>query len=154
MRKLDYIRRQPWMSDYNALVEAINQVIDRLNARVEIENVTIEREVKDFKFFNWEEVKLPYEATYTLLDVHDATEVFDKYVFTYKEMHKINDIIIKWNIVSLTVKVTEEITEKDKQQEAMFETVQSISLDEIETKIEMPKKKTKKKSDTKRKTKK
>jgi hypothetical protein len=52
MRKLDYIRRVPGISDYNNLVDTVNQIIDKLDAKIEIEEVTISREIKDFKFFN------------------------------------------------------------------------------------------------------
>ena len=57
--KLANIRRAPWINDYNLLVDTVNSIIDRLNSKIEIENVNIYREVKDFKFFNGEETKLP-----------------------------------------------------------------------------------------------
>jgi hypothetical protein len=51
MHKLDYIRRAPGIGDYNALVEAINYLIDKVNEKREIVPIKIEREVKDFSFF-------------------------------------------------------------------------------------------------------
>jgi hypothetical protein len=51
------------------------------------------------------------------------------YNLTYKEIKQINDIIIKWNIVALTIDVVEEVTEKDKKQEATFEKVETLDLD-------------------------
>lgn len=123
MQKLDYIRRAPWISDINRVIDAVNALIDKVNATVEIEEVVIEREVKDFKFFNWEEVTLPYHAQHTLGKVEDATKVFAKYTLSYKEMKHINDLIIQGKIVSLVVNVTEEVTEKEKKQEAIFETI-------------------------------
>lgn len=130
MYKLNFIRRQPWIGDYNLLVETINKLIDKINTKVELEEVNISREVKDFKFFNWEEVELPYHAQYTLGRVEDATKVFANYTLSYKEMKQINDLILQGKIISLIIDVTEEVTEKEKKQEVIFETVESINLDE------------------------
>ena len=138
MQKLDYIRRAPWIGDYNNLVDAVNRIIDRLNKKVEFESVLITREVKDYKFFNWEEYDLPYLADHTLTSIEDASEVFKKYALTYKEMNSITKAIEEWKIVSLTINVTEEVTEKEKKQEAIFETVETVQ-------IEKPKKEKKKK---------
>ena len=127
MFKLDYIRRFPWIGDYNNLVDAINQLIDIVEKKKEVVPITIEREVKDYSFFLWNEVTLPYEADYILASPEDAAEVFWTYALTYKEVAQINDTVIKWNIVSLNVKVTEMVTEKEKKQEAVFETIETIT---------------------------
>ena len=129
MQKLDFIRRQPWIGDYNLLVETINKLIDKANAKVEIEEVLVEREVKDFKFFNWEEVKLPYKWEHTITNVEDAQKVFGKYALSFKEMKQINDLVLQGKIVSLIVNVTEEVTEKDKKQEAMFDKVETLDFE-------------------------
>lgn len=131
MHKLEYIRRQPWISDYNTLVDAVNSIIDKLQEKLEVEEVVINREVKDFKFFKDEEVKLPYMATYTLSTAEDASKVFEQYQFTYKEMNYINKLILNNKVVSLTIDVKEEITEKEEKQETVFETVESASIGEI-----------------------
>lgn len=135
MQRLDYIRRIPGLSDYNTLVDAINSIMDKLETKIEIEEVVIERVVKDFKFFKWNEVSLPYVATYTLSSAEDASKVFDEYLFTYKEMNNINNLILWWKVVSLKVSVTEEVTEAEKKQEAVFEKVEAIVADKkIKTK--------------------
>ena len=126
MHKLDYIRRQPWIGDFNTLVDTVNQIIDRLNRKIEIEEVVISKEVKDFKFFNWEETSLPYHAVHTLSNTEDASKIFKLYALTYKEMNNITGSIEKGNIVSLVVDVTEEVTEKEKKQEAIFETIETM----------------------------
>lgn len=141
--KLANIRRQPGINDYNQLVDAVNSIIDKLNAKVEIVDVAVNREVKDFKFFNGEEVKLPYHSVHTIASVEDATKVFAQYTFTYKEMKEINDLVIQGKVVSLTIDVVEEVTEKEEKQEAMFEKVESISLDELATELKEEKKKKK-----------
>lgn len=128
MKKLDYVRRI-WITEFNTLIEAVNALIDKVNTKVEIEEVTIERQVKDFNFFNWEEVNLPYKWEHTITDVEDAQKVFGKYAFSYKEMKQINDLILHGKIVSLIVNVTEEVTEKDKKQEAMFDKVETIDFE-------------------------
>lgn len=128
MRKLDYVRRAPGISDYNSLVEAVNQIIDRLNAKVEIEEVTIERQVKDFKFFNGEEHRLPFHTTHTLTSIDDATKIFNSYTLSYKEMKQINDLLAEGRVVSLIIDVIEEVTEKDEKQEVIFEKVETIDL--------------------------
>lgn len=129
MQKLDFIRRQPGITDFNMLVEKINEIISKLNTKIEIEEVAISRQVKDFTFFKGEETKLPYHIEYTIMSNEDATKVFELYNFSYKEIKQINDIIIKWNIVTLAIDVTEGITEKEKKQEVIFEKVKSIDLD-------------------------
>lgn len=144
--KLANIRRNPGISDYNLLVDAVNSIIDRLNSKIEIENVSIERQVKDFKFFNWEEVRLPYHSVHTISSVEDATKVFAQYTFTYKEMKEINDLVIQGKVVSLTIDVVEEITEKEEKQEALFESVESVSVEELATEIKEKKKAAKKKT--------
>ena len=128
MHKLDYIRRAPWISDINRIVDAVNALIDKVNATVEIEEVVVEREVKDFKFFNNEEVQLPYNAQHTLSKAEDAQKVFAKYTLSYKEMKHINDLILQGKVVSLVINVTEEVTEKEKKQEAIFETIETVSI--------------------------
>jgi len=129
MQKLDFIRRAPWITDFNMLVEKINEIIIKLNAKIEIEEVTIAREVKDYTFFKWEETKLPYHQEFTITSNEEATKVFEMYNLTYKEIKQINDIIIKWNIVALTIDVVEEVTEKDKKQETFFGYVKTVDLD-------------------------
>ena len=52
MHKLDYIRRAPGIGDFNTLVDAVNEIIDRLNKKVEFQEIKVAREVKDYKFFN------------------------------------------------------------------------------------------------------
>ena len=141
--KLANIRRAPWINDYNLLVDAVNSIIDRLNSKIEIENVNIYREVKDFKFFNGEETKLPYHSAHTISSVEDATKLFAQYTFTYKEMKEINDLVIQGKVVSLTIDVVEEVTEKEEKQEAIFEKVESVSLDELATELKEEKKKKK-----------
>lgn len=118
------------MWDYNAMVDVVNSIIDKLEAKRETTEVIITREVKDYKFFNWEEVRLPYSCRYTLLTLDDANKVFGSYVLTYKEMNNINNLLLQNNIVSLLVEVKEEMSKKEEKQEVMFETVESISKDE------------------------
>jgi len=141
--KLANIRRQPGINDYNQLVDAVNSIIDKLNAKVEIVDVAVNREVKDFKFFNGEEVKLPYHSVHTIASVEDATKVFAMYTFSYKEMKEVNDLVVSGKIVSLTIDVTEEVTEKEEKQEVLFETVEAVTL-------EKPVKEKKKKATKKR----
>lgn len=144
MKKLDYVRRI-WITEFNTLIEAVNALIDKVNTKVELEEIVIERQVKDFGFFNWEEVKLPYKWEHTITDVEDAQKVFGKYAFSYKEMKQINDLILHGKIVSLIVNVTEEVTEKDKKQEVMFDKVETIDFKKpvkVKWKRGRPKKKT------------
>lgn len=144
MKKLDYVRRI-WITEFNTLIEAVNALIDKVNTKIEIEEVVIERVTKDFNFFNWEEVKLPYKWEHTITDVEDAQKVFGKYAFSYKEMKQINDLILHGKIVSLIVNVTEEVTEKDKKQEVMFDKVETIDFKnpvKVKWKRGRPKKKT------------
>lgn len=129
MQKLDFIRRQPGITDFNMLVEKINEIIIKLDTKIEIEDVSIDRQIKDFTFFKWEETKLPYHQEFTITSNEEATKVFEMFNLTYKEIKQINDIIIRWNIVTLTIDVTEEITEKEKKQEAAFEKVETLDLD-------------------------
>lgn len=144
MKKLDYVRRI-WITEFNTLIEAVNALIDKVNTKVELEEVVIERQVKDFNFFNWEEVKLPYKWEHTITDVEDAQKIFGKYAFSYKEMKQINDLILHGKIVSLIVNVIEEVTEKDKKQEVMFDKVETIDFEKpvkVKWKRGRPKKKT------------
>jgi hypothetical protein len=95
IRRLDYIRRAPSLTEFNGLIEKVNEIIDKLNTKIEIEEVAISRQVKDFTFFKGEETKLPYHIEYTITSNEDATKVFELYNFSYKEIKQINDIIIK-----------------------------------------------------------
>lgn len=128
LRKLDYTRRPPSLTEFNTLIERVNQIIDKLNQKIELEEVIIERQVKDFKFFNWEEHTLPYHTTHTITSIDDTTKIFNSYTLSYKEMKQINDLLAKGKIVSLIIDVIEEITEKDEKQEINFEKVESIDL--------------------------
>ena len=74
---------------------------------------------------------MPFEETFLLLKPEDVYEIFDRFVFTYKETNQINDAIIEWKIVSLNIKVTELVTEKEIKQEATFETVTTVSAEEL-----------------------
>ena len=141
MQRLDYVRRRPWIADFNNMVDAINNIIDRLNKKIEIEEVTIDREVKDFKFFNGEEVLLPYSVTHTLSSAEDASEVFKLYALTFKEMNNITKLIQEGKVVSLTINVTEEVTEKEKKQEIIFETIETIPAETAPKKKKWRKKK-------------
>ena len=111
------------------LVEKINEIIIKLDTKIEIEDVSIDRQIKDFTFFKWEETKLPYHAEFTITSNEEATKVFEMFNLTYKEIKQINDIIIKWNIVALVINVEEEITEKEKKQEALIGYVKTVDLD-------------------------
>lgn len=128
LKKLDYVRRVPSLTEFNTLIERVNQIIDKLNQKIELEEVIIKRQVKDFKFFNGEEHKLPYNITHTLTSIDDATKIFNSYTLSYKEMKQINDLLAEGRIVSLIIDVTEEITERDEKQETIFERVETIDL--------------------------
>lgn len=126
MQKVDYIRRSPGIGDYNALVDAINYLIDKVNEKREVIPITISREIKDFSFFLWNEVQLPYNNNYIIITPEDATNIFKNYAFTYKETSAINDAIIQWKIVALEINVAELVTDKEKKQETIFETIETI----------------------------
>ena len=126
IHKVDYIRRSPGIGDYNALVDAINYLIDKVNEKKEVIPITISREIKDFSFFLWNEVQLPYNNNYIIITPEDATNIFKNYAFTYKETSAINDAIIQWKIVALEINVTELVTDKEKKQETIFETIETI----------------------------
>lgn len=145
MQKLDFIRRQPWITDFNMMVEKINEIIIKLDAKIEIEDVSIDRQVKDYAFFKWEETKLPYHAEFTITSNEEATKVFEMFNLTYKEIKQINDIIIKWNIVALAVNVEEEVTEREKKKEPLISYAKAVDLD-APVKEKPKKKRTKKKS--------
>ena len=95
IRKLDYVRRPPSLTEFNTLIERVNEIIDKLNAKIEIEEVTISRKVKDFKFFNGEEQSLPYHTTHTISCMEDASKIFNTYTLTFKEMNQINAFLLE-----------------------------------------------------------
>lgn len=130
IHKVDYIRRSPGIGDYNALVDAINYLIDKVSEKKEVIPITISREIKDFSFFLWNEVQLPYNNNYIIITPEDATNIFKNYAFTYKETSAINDAIIQWKIVALEINVTELVTDKEKKQETIFETIETIKDNE------------------------
>lgn len=134
------------------MVEVVNSLIDKLEERIDVLPYSVEREIKDFTFFNNEEMPLPYEAHYTIQNLEDATKVFWKYIFSYSEMNDINKALDKWNIVSLTIKVKELVTEKEEKQEAIFDKVETEVVENPieEEVVEKPKKEKKKKTTKKR----
>lgn len=142
MQRLDYIRRSPGIGDYNRLVDAINQLIDKVREKKEVVHIAVEREVKDYSFFYWGEVDLPFTANYLITTLEDAIQLFWAYAFTFKETTQINDAIMHWNIVAVDINVTEKVTEKEKKQEAVFETIEATPTTEVEVK---PKKRGRKK---------
>lgn len=149
MKRLDFIRRAPWITDYNLLVETINKLIDKQEQKIEVEPIVVNREVKDFWFFNNEEVPLPYEAYFTIYNTDIATDVFNKYVLSFDEMKAINKALEKGKIVSLSIFVKELVTDKEEKQEAIFETVNTevvTPTEEPEEKKEAPKKRWRKKT--------
>lgn len=130
MLKLDYIRRAPGIGDYNRLVDTINWLVDKVQEKKEVVHIKIEREVKDYSFFYGGEVDLPFVANYLLTTLEDAIQLFGAYAFTFKETTQINDAIMHWNIVAVDINVTEKVTEKEKKQEAIFETVEAVPVEE------------------------
>ena len=140
MKRLEFIRRQPWITDYNLLVETINKLIDEQEKKIEVEPVVIDRKIKDFGFFNNEEMPLPYEAHYTINTANDASDVFNKYVLSFDEMKTINKALDKWKIVSLSIFVNELVTEKEEKQEAIFETVATEVIEPKEEEVKEEKK--------------
>lgn len=142
MLKLDYIRRAPGIGDYNRLVEAINWLIDKAQEKKEVVHIKIEREVKDYSFFYGGEVDLPFAANYLLTTLEDAIQLFGAYAFTFKETTQINDAIMHWDIVAVDINVTEKVTEKEKKQEVIFETVEAVPVEEKPKKKKGRKKKT------------
>lgn len=144
LQKIPYPHRVG-LSELSYIVEAVNQIIDKLNQKIEVEKVAVERVTKDFTFFKGEETKLPYHQEFTITSNEEATKVFEMYNLTYKEIKQINDIIIKWNIVALTIDVVEEVTEKEKKQEVTFEKIETLDLDKpikVKWKRGRPKKRT------------
>lgn len=131
MYKVDYIRRIPGIGDYNKLVDAINVLIDKVQEKKEIVHITIDKEVKDYSFFHQREVPLPFKTNCIVANQEDAVQLFWAYAFTYKEATQINDAVTKWNIVALDINVTEQITEKEKKQEATFETIEATTIEEL-----------------------
>lgn len=149
MKRLDFIRRAPWITDYNLLVETINKLIDKQEQKIEVEPIIINREIKDFSFFNNEEVPLPYEAYYTINNTDTATTVFNKYVLSFDEMKAINKALDKGKVVSLSIFVKELITEKEEKQEVVFETINTEVIEKEKPKEEVkeqPKKRWRKKN--------
>lgn len=134
MKRLDFIRRQPGIWDYNLLVETVNKLIDKLEERIDVEPIVINREIKDYWFFNNEETHLPYEAHYTISNSEEASKVFNKYVLSFDEMKSINKALEKNKIVSLNIFVKELVTEKEEKQEVLFEKVETIPADELNVK--------------------
>lgn len=107
MKKIEFIRREPKINDINSIIETVNAIIDYLKKPIVLEHVSIEREVEDYKFFNWDEVKFPYEETFTIHSLWEASDLFNKFVLSYKEMSAINTHVNKWKVVSVDIKVTE-----------------------------------------------
>lgn len=150
MKKINFIRRQPGISDYNMLVEIVNSIIDKLEERIDVLPYTIEREIKDFSFFNNEEVPLPYKAHYTIANTEDASNLFSKYILSYDEMKDINKALEKGNIISLTISVKELVTEKDEKQETIFNTIETEVVKQEPIEEKKPKKKSTKKTPKKK----
>lgn len=142
MQKLDYIRRSPGIGDYNRLVDTINWLVDKVQEKKEVVHIKIEREVKDYSFFYGGEVDLPFATNYLLTTLDDAIQLFGAYAFTFKETTQINDAIMHWNIVAVDINVTEKVTEKEKKQEIIFETVEATPVEETPKKKRGRKKKT------------
>lgn len=150
IQKINYIRRQPGLSEFNTIIDTINKLIDKVEAKLEVVDVKITRQIKDYRFFNGEEVTLPYHSDYLLASPDDAAQVFSRYTFTYQETKNINDLIIQGKIVALSIDVIELITERDKRQETIFQTVEDVEIKEPKKK---EKTKNKKKSGRKNKEK-
>lgn len=153
MDKLNLLMRAPWMWDYNNVVSKINEIIDYITRKVERKDIQIVKCVKDYHFFKWKKVDLPYQSDYIITTLEELYDVLSKYNIEREISTLLIDLVNDWTIVNLSISITEDITEKDKKQMATFETIETQPIEEVKPKKKTTKKTTTKKTTTKKKTK-
>lgn len=145
MEKLKLFNRPLRLADVNKMIETINRLIDKVDKKVEIQDIQITKYVKDFKFFKWRTETLPYENSFVLSSVEDLQRLFNDFDIWVDMSWALSEMINKWIIVNLSIFIWEDLTEKDKKQEIMFETIETKPIEKVEKKKTVKKKTTKKK---------
>lgn len=135
------------MGDYNNLVLKINEIIDKIDKPINIQEIQLTEVVKDYYFFKWEETPLPFDEEFTLTSVEDLDLLLHRFNIDLETVKWIEWLLDKWAYVKLWIHIEEDITEKDKKQLANFETIETQPIEEVKPK------KTTKKTTKKKKTK-
>lgn len=123
--------KQPWMREYNELAKVVNEIIDKLEEKVEIVPMTLSLKVKDYEFFKWTPPSLPYEAHYTISNYEDYQKLLEKYNLDSRDVKAYKEILDKGRVLSLTINVEEELTEKDIKQEVAINKIKTIDMKEL-----------------------
>lgn len=131
MQKARIIMRQPWMNDYNELAKIVNEIIEKLEEKKEVVPIQLTKYVKDYNFFKWVETPLPYEAHYTITTEEDFLNLIKKYNLDDRDLNAYKGIIDNWRILSLSITINEDLSEKDLKQEEMFQTVETVNVWEL-----------------------
>lgn len=153
MEKIPILMREPRMWDYNKMAYAINNIIDRLEKKVDMQSIQLTKSVKDYSFFKWEEVELPYNTNCIIRNAEELNELLWKYNFDSITSWALTDMINKWIIVNLWISVNEEVTEKDNKQEELIKTIESKPIEEVIKEVKIENKKVKKQKQKKEKSK-
>ena len=146
MEKLRLFNRPLRLSDVNNIVNTINQIIDKIDKPINIQEIEYTDVVKDYYFFKWEETPLPFDEEFTLTSVEDLDLLLHRFNIDLETVKWIEWLLNKWIYVKLWIHIEEDISEKDKKQEVMFETIKTKPIDKVEKKKIVKKKPTKKKT--------
>lgn len=122
MQKLRLLSRAPWMYDYNLLVTAVNEIIDKLSVKIDIKHYEIKMDIDNLSFFKWKEVDFPYVQQTTIHNYDDLQQLLKTYELAHKDSKAIEKIIRDWNICVLNMEIHYEEKEK---QEIIFKTLGS-----------------------------
>lgn len=146
MEKLRLFNRPLRLADINNIVDTINQIIDKIDKPINIQEIQLTHIVKDYYFFKWEETPLPFDEEFTLTNVEDLDLLLHRFNIDLETVKWIEWLLNKWVYVKLWIHIEEDISEKDKKQEVMFETIKTKPIDKVEKKKVVKKKPTKKKT--------
>lgn len=147
MKKLNIITRQPRISDFNNIIYTINDIIDKLNQKVKFQDIQIAKVVKDYNFFKEKWVKLPYDRDYVVTCLEELYNILDTYNVDREMTKTLIDTVTEWYIVNLSIHIEEDVSEKEKKQEEMFETIKAQPVEEVAKEIKKEKKKWRPKKD-------
>lgn len=147
MKKLNIITRQPRISDFNNVIYTINDIIDKLNQKIKFQDIKIAKVVKDYNFFKEEWVKLPYDRDYVITCLEELYDILDTYNVDREMTKTLIDSVTEWYIVNLSIHIEEDVSEKEKKQEEMFETIKAQPVEEVAKEIKKEKKKWRPKKD-------
>lgn len=117
MERLAHLNRPIRINDWNTMVDIVNHLLDTAEQPTQMVTVNITRKVRNYDFFNWEEVQLPYHYNVVVGRRFEVVPLTFKFKLEEKEVKEISEKIEEGYLVSVNVDVTEDTTKEEEYQD-------------------------------------